>query len=186
MLSTCAKIEIFQIFLLPCLPVGSRPHNCYSDSLSCLVNFSPNHLPQSVVFSPDQHSRSVVFLLSHLRVVLWGCQESGCVLLLVVVAVFTGSGYSGSGDGAFAESAWLVMCTQFNQFDASSSSLTVDTRVSREQSSDQNARNTGCMHAESSDDRQAGQVCRCLTLAKQVAQSTLTGTSTSCWHTGQR
>ena len=50
MLSTCAKIEIFQIFLLPCLPVGSRPHNCYSDSLSGVVNFSPDHLPQSVVF----------------------------------------------------------------------------------------------------------------------------------------
>ena len=152
-----------------------------------LWTFHPIIFPRVWFFSPDQLSQSVVFLLSHLQVVLWGCQESGCVLLLVVVAVFTGSGYSGSGDGAFAESAWLVMCTQVIQFDASSTtSLPVDTRVSREQSSDQNARNTGYMHAESSDDSQAGQVCQILTLAKQVAQSTLTGTSTSCWHTGQR
>ena len=86
-----------------------------------LWTFHPIIFPRVWFFPPDQLSQSVVFLLNHLRVVLWGCQESGCVLLLLlVVAMFTGSGYSGSGDGAFAESAWLVMCTQVIQFDASS------------------------------------------------------------------
>ena len=101
------KLRDFSIFLLPYSPVGSRPHHCYSDSLSDLVNFSSDHLPQSVVFFHPIAFPECGFLAeSSSSGTQWGCQESGCVLLLVVVvAVFTGLGYTGSGDGAFAESA---------------------------------------------------------------------------------